>query len=48
MFYQNIRECESKVESLTEAVNYKNPTKICVVETHILKVKEKTISGWNK
>ena len=46
MFYQNIKGIKSKVDSLTETVDDTNPTIICLVETHILKVKEITISGY--
>ena len=32
MFYQNIKGIKSKVDSLTETLDDKNPTIICIVE----------------
>ena len=46
IFYQNIRGIKSKVDSLTETVDYTNPTIICLVETHMVKEVEITIPGY--
>ena len=44
--YQNIRGMKSKVDSLTELVEDKEPTIVCLVETHLQKEEEVAIPGY--